>query len=63
MIESFEEFASELEMLREEIKSKKDELDVALVAAWVDKLVILLDSLAKRLALLQERVDVLSQKP
>lgn len=62
VVEEFEEFKNDLNVLREEIKAKKDVLDTALVAAWVDRLVILLERLTERLALLDERVDVLTQK-
>jgi len=60
--ETFEEFKSELETLRSEIQEKKDELDVALVGSWVDRVVILLDKMSQTLSLLEERVDVISEK-
>jgi len=59
VVEEFEEFKNDLNVLREEIKAKKDVLDTAL---GVDRLVILLERLTERLALLDERVDVLTQK-
>ncbi|MFQ5647603.1 MAG: hypothetical protein ACE5FW_00015 [Candidatus Aenigmatarchaeota archaeon] len=64
-IEDFEEFKNDLTVLRDEIKAKGTnvaEVDVALVAAWVDRVVIMLERLTERLALLNERVDVLSEK-
>ncbi len=61
-VETFEEFKSELDTLRDEIKKKASKLDAALVASWVDKLVILLDQMSQTLSLLEERVDVLSDR-
>ncbi len=61
-VETFEEFKSELETLRSEIQEKKDALDVALVGSWVDRVVILLDKMSQTLSLLEERVDVLSDR-
>ena len=61
VVQDFQEFKNDLNVLREEIKAKATELDAALVAAWVDRLVIMLDRIADTLALLDERVNVLTQ--
>ncbi|GEM_PF-5223959 len=61
-ITSFEEFKSDLGALRQEINDKADSLDVKIVAAWVDKLAIMLEDISGSLALLEQRVDTLSEK-
>lgn len=61
-ITSFEEFKSDLGALREEIHSKAGDLDVKIIAAWADKLAIMLEDIAGSLALLEQRVDTISDK-
>ena len=61
VVQDFQEFKNDLNVLREEIKAKANELDTALVAAWVDRMVIMLDSIADTLALLDERVNALTK--
>ena len=60
VVEEFVELKNELNAIREEIKAKSEELDCRLVASWVDKTVILLEKMADRLALMDERVNALS---
>ena len=62
MIETFDELKSELGVLRDEIREKKDSVDVLLAASWVDKLTIIVEKMANSLALLSEQVDALSKK-
>ena len=62
VVETFEEFQSELDALRQEIVQTGGEIDAKLVAAWVDKLVISLQGVSKSLALLAQEVEVLTEK-
>ena len=65
MVRTFEEIAEEASMLISDLiqTSEETELDQRMVASFVDRNAHLIKDMAESIALMQERVDVISLKP
>jgi gamma-glutamyl:cysteine ligase YbdK (ATP-grasp superfamily) len=65
LVKTSEEMAEEAETILKDIamKAEEGELDNKMVASFVGRTTHLLKDLAEAMALLQQRVDVISKKP
>jgi len=65
LVKTSEEMAEEAEAILKDIatKAEEGELDNKMVASFVGRNTHLLKDLAEAMALLQQRVDVISKKP
>ncbi len=61
MVETISEFEDELKSIREEMKEKGAKADIKLVASWLDRLIIALESVTPTVELIDEEMGVVSE--
>ncbi len=61
MVKTIEEFGDEVKTIRREIYERGENADVRLVASWLDRLLISLESLAPKLDLMMLELEQLNK--
>jgi len=61
-MKTIKEFRNELETLRKEIFRQGTNVDVLLLASWLDRMVIALEEVSPTLDIMAEELDVLAEK-